>query len=124
MSMTTAYLKTKCTPVQPEAGKRYRVIGFKVSGAIYQVQMIENGLCHFKGYFSPREVDKMQFFTIELSYYINKRVKLKEMPQLRFDKPNVTVGNDYLIVDVEGSNFWLIDDDGEKTTFGSSRFDL
>lgn len=44
------------------------------------------------------------------------------MPQLRFGNPNVIVGNKYLIVDVEGSNFWLIDDDGNKTTFGCSRF--
>ncbi len=122
--MTTAYLKAKCTPVQPKAGKSYRVIGWITSGAIYQVEKIEDGLCYIKGYVRPKEVDKMQFFPIELSYYIGKRVKLKEMPQLRFEKPNVTVGNDYLITDVEGSNFWLIDDDGEKTTFGSSRFDL
>ena len=56
--------------------------------------------------------------------YIGKKLELKEMPQLRFSDPNVKVGNRYLIIDVEGSNFWLIDDDGEVTTFGSSRFGL
>ena len=54
--------------------------------------------------------------------YIGRRLELKEMPQLRFGSPNVKVGNKYLITDVEGSNFWLIDDSGRKTTFGCSRF--
>ena len=54
--------------------------------------------------------------------YIGQKLELKEMPQLRFGNPNVKVGKEYLIIDVEGSNFWLIDDDGEKTTFGCSRF--
>ena len=59
--------------------------------------------------------------------YIGYRLELKEMPQLSEHfggNPNVKVGKLYLIVDVEGSNFWLIDDDGNKTTFGSSRFVL
>ena len=56
--------------------------------------------------------------------YIGRKLELKEIPQLRFGNPNVKVGNSYLIIDVEGSNFWLIDDDGEKTTFGCSRFAL
>lgn len=56
--------------------------------------------------------------------FIGKKLTLKELPQLRFDTPAVTVGKKYEIVDVEGSNFWLIDDEGNKTTFGSSRFDL
>jgi hypothetical protein len=59
-----------------------------------------------------------------LKNFIGEKIKLKEMPQLRYDNPNVTVGNKYLIVDVEGSNFWLIDDSGEKTSFGSNRFDI
>lgn len=59
--------------------------------------------------------------------YVGYRLELKEMPQLSphfGGNPNVTVGNMYFICDVEGSNFWLIDDDGNKTTFGSSRFNL
>jgi hypothetical protein len=57
-------------------------------------------------------------------FFIGTYLELKEMPQLRFGNPNVTVGKKYFIVDVEGSNFWLIDDDGEKCSFGSSRFNL
>jgi len=59
-----------------------------------------------------------------MNKFINKTIELKEMPQLRMGNPNVTVGNSYLIFDVEGSNFWLIDDDGDKVSFGSSRFNL
>lgn len=64
----------------------------------------------------------MKFYKIELSHYINQKLALKEMPQLAMGNPNVQVGNEYLIVDVEGSNFWFIDDDGNKTSFGSCRF--
>jgi hypothetical protein len=60
----------------------------------------------------------------ELKSYIGQKLELKELPQLRFYKPNVTVGNKYTIVDVEGSNFWLNDDDGHLTSFGSCRFIL
>lgn len=56
--------------------------------------------------------------------YIGKYLKLTELPSLRFDKPNVTIGKKYLILDAEGSNFWINDDNGEKTTFGSCRFKL
>lgn len=63
MSMAVAYLKAKCTPIKPEAGKSYRVIGMHVSGAIYQVEKIENGICHFKGY-GPKEVDKLLFYCL------------------------------------------------------------
>lgn len=59
-----------------------------------------------------------------MKQYIGQELELKEMPQLRFGNPNVTVGKKYLIVDVEGSNFWLIDDDGEKSTIGCSRFGI
>lgn len=59
-----------------------------------------------------------------LRIFIGKYLLLKELPQLRFDKPNVKVGNKYKIIDVDGSNFWIIDDSGDKATFGSSRFDL
>ena len=64
----------------------------------------------------------MPLFLRIMKKYIGQKLELKEMPQLRFGNPNVKVGNKYLIIDVEGSNFWLIDDDGEKTTFGCSRF--
>lgn len=59
-----------------------------------------------------------------ISQFINQKLKLIEMPQLRFGNPNVTVGNKYLIKDVEGSNFWLIDDSNELVSFGSCRFNL
>lgn len=63
MSMTVAYLKAKCTPVQPEAGKSYRVIGMHVSGAIYQVDKIEDGICYFKGY-APKGITKLLFYSL------------------------------------------------------------
>lgn len=40
MNMTAARLRAKCTPVQPEAGKSYRVIGMSVPEAIYQVEKV------------------------------------------------------------------------------------
>ena len=63
MSMTTAYLKFKCTPVQPQAGKSYRVIGMHVSGAIYHVERVENGICYLKGY-TPREIKFLSFYSL------------------------------------------------------------
>lgn len=60
--------------------------------------------------------------TVKLISYIGSKLVLKELPELKFGLPNVTVGNEYLIVDVEGSNFWLIDDDGQKTSFNYTRF--
>lgn len=59
-----------------------------------------------------------------MSKYIGKKLTLKELPQMRFGTPNVKIGEEYLIVDVEGSNFWLIDDNGDKVSFGSCRFIL
>jgi len=56
--------------------------------------------------------------------FINKSLILNELPQLKFGNPNVTIGKKYPIIDVEGSNFWLIDDDGLKTSFHSGRFNL
>jgi len=56
--------------------------------------------------------------------YIGSKYELKEMPCLYFGNPNVKVGNFYEIIDVEGSNFWLIDDDGSLVSFGKSRFIL
>lgn len=56
--------------------------------------------------------------------YIGQKLKLKEMPNLYYGNPNLTVGSYYLITEIEGSNFWLVDDDGKKCTFGQSRFEL
>lgn len=56
--------------------------------------------------------------------YKNKSLELIEMPQIRFGNPDVTVGNFYTILDIEGSNFWLMDDSGHKTSIGSCRFNL
>lgn len=60
--------------------------------------------------------------SMSLTNYIGSKLVLKELPELKFGLPNVTVGNEYLIVDVEGSNFWLIDDDGQKISFNYTRF--
>lgn len=57
-----------------------------------------------------------------MNKFIGEKLELKEMPDLYMGNPNVTVGNFYEIIDVEGSNFWIIDDDGDKVTFGSCRF--
>jgi hypothetical protein len=51
-------------------------------------------------------------------------LKLKEMPSLYFGNPNVKVGNSYEILDVEGSNVWIKDEDGIKTSFSKHRFDI
>ena len=48
---------------------------------------------------------------------------LKELPQLRFDKPELTVGVTYPIVDKDGSNFWIVANDGTTTSIGSCRFE-
>lgn len=65
MSMTTAYLLNKCTPINPVVGKDYRVIGFQVSGAIYKVEKIENDICYFKGYVMPKQISKLKFYEIQ-----------------------------------------------------------
>jgi len=59
-----------------------------------------------------------------LTDFIGKEIELKEMPNLYTGNPNVKIGNKYKIKDVEGSNFWLYDDDGRLCTFGSCRFVL
>ena len=56
--------------------------------------------------------------------FIGRKLELLEMPNLRYGNPNVKVGTRYEVVDIEGSNFWIIDDGGEKVSFGSSRFCL
>ena len=56
--------------------------------------------------------------------FIGHFLELKELPQLRFDVPNLTIGHKYKIIDVEGSNFWIIDDSGDRTSLYSGRFDL
>ncbi len=53
---------------------------------------------------------------------IGKKVVLKEMPTLYFGNPEITVGKEYEIIDIEGSNFWIIDDKGQKCSLGSCRF--
>lgn len=65
MSMTEAYLRSKCTPVTPKEGGSYRVIGYNIGGAIYQVEKIDNGICYFKGYIKPKEISKMSFYEID-----------------------------------------------------------
>jgi hypothetical protein len=60
--MTTEYLKAKCDPIPPQVGKSYRVIGYSISGAIYCIEKIENGLCYFKGYNRPKELALCKFY--------------------------------------------------------------
>ncbi len=55
---------------------------------------------------------------------IGLTLELKEMPQLRFETPNLTVGNKYTITGVDGSNVWIKDDDGIQCSIGSCRFIL
>jgi hypothetical protein len=54
---------------------------------------------------------------------IGKELKLQEMPQSRFGDPDVTIGNYYKIIDVDGSNVWFMDDSGHKTSCGVCRFE-
>jgi len=56
--------------------------------------------------------------------FIGQYFVLKEMPQLRFGNPPLTIGKAYLIKGVDGSNFILDDDDGEQTSIGSCRFQI
>jgi hypothetical protein len=59
-----------------------------------------------------------------MKQYIDQKLELIEMPNLYHGNPNVKIGDKYLIIGVEGSNFWLIDDDGKQTTFSIHRFKL
>jgi hypothetical protein len=56
--------------------------------------------------------------------YIGKKLELIEMPQLRYENPNVIVGNFYEVIYIEGSNFWIYDEDGKQTSFSKFRFNL
>lgn len=56
--------------------------------------------------------------------YIGTQLTLIELPNLRYSNPNVEIGKKYEIIDVEGSNFIFIDDDGDLCSIGSCRFDL
>lgn len=53
---------------------------------------------------------------------IGLKLKLQELPNLRFGNPNVSVGVSYEVIDIEGSNLWVIDDDGVKVSFNRRRF--
>lgn len=59
---------------------------------------------------------------ITLTDYIGQYLELCEMPELYYGNPNLRIGNLYRIIDVEGSNFWLIDDDGNEVSFYYKRF--
>lgn len=55
--------------------------------------------------------------------YINSKLELISLPiGASNDGRNFTIGKKYKILDIEGSNFWTIDDFGDKTSIGSSRF--
>jgi hypothetical protein len=56
--------------------------------------------------------------------FIGSKIELKEMPNLYMGNPNVTIGNKYLILDVDGSNFIFKDDDGHISNIGSCRFKI
>lgn len=50
---------------------------------------------------------------------------LKEMPQLIFNpNPSLTVGKFYEVEDIDGSNFVIKDDNGDKISLGSCRFEI
>ena len=49
--------------------------------------------------------------------------KLKEMPQLRLNpNPALTIGDNYQVQYVDGSNFVVKDDNGDDISLGSCRF--
>jgi len=43
---------------------------------------------------------------------------------MRIDELRECAKDNYEILDTEGSNFWLIDDDGNEVSFGMCRFVL
>lgn len=53
---------------------------------------------------------------------IGKKLELIEMPQLYFGNPILTIGKFYEIIDIEGSNYWIKDDEGHKCSIGKCRF--
>ncbi len=55
---------------------------------------------------------------------INKHLTLIELPQLKFGTPKLTIGNKYIVKDVDGSNVIILDDENESCSIGSCRFDL
>lgn len=60
-----------------------------------------------------------------LKQFINRKLLLKEMPTGSMSRySNVTIGVHYLITDVEGSNFWLLDNENNSISFSYERFDL
>lgn len=65
MSMTAAFLTANRTPLEPETGKEYRVIGFHIAGAKYTVERIEKGMVYFKGYVLGKELLKLYFYPVE-----------------------------------------------------------
>ncbi len=54
---------------------------------------------------------------------IGKQLRLVEFPQLRFGNPKLTIGKKYKIVDTDGSNYLIIDDENSKTSIGACRFE-
>ena len=62
--------------------------------------------------------------TRRLSEYRGVAVCLKQQPNLYMGNPPLTIGKEYTVKDVEGSNFWICDDEGNPTSIGSCRFDL
>ena len=56
--------------------------------------------------------------------FINTYAKLIDFPQLRMGNPILTLNKDYLILDVDGSNFIFLDDVGDECSIGSCRFKL
>lgn len=59
-----------------------------------------------------------------LTDLISVSVQLNELPvnSGHFGSPSLIVGGFYTVIDVEGSNSWIIDDCGCKISSGSSRF--
>lgn len=56
--------------------------------------------------------------------WVGASARLKQQPSLYMGNPTLTVGRRYEIKDVDGSNFVIEDDAGDRVSIGSCRFEL
>lgn len=70
-------------------------------------------------------VDYVKILNMVKESVINKYAKLIELPiSSSNDGSNFTLGKNYKIIDIDGSNFWVVDDFGHKTSIGSCRLEI